>query len=469
MRKLILQGVILQGAFTFLLSVVLVTAYAKEPLKLHPENPHYFIYDGKPTVLVTSGEHYGSVLNLDFDFVTYLDTLAKDGLNCTRTFTGVYVEPDKAHNIQNNTLAPAAGRLVSPWARSDVPGYANGGNKFDLAKWNSEYFKRLKRFMTEADRRGIIVELDLFCPMYNESIWAVCPMKSSNNVNGIGNGTGNQVYTLDQEPALLKIQEDVTRKIVRELNEFDNLYFEVCNEPYFGGVTTGWHDRIVDVIRETEKNLPKKHLISWNVQNVSAKIESPHPGLSIFNFHYASPPVTVAMNYGLNKAIGLNETGFKGTGDDYYRNEAWEFMLAGGTTYNNLDYSFTVETPNGTTTPTNPTPGGGGVPFRKQVAILKNFIESFDFIKMKPDPGCVEGDGDYALSESGKQYAVFIRESKGQAIRIHLPDGEYEGYWIDPVQGTKIGIAKFRHSGNVKELQIPKSLANGAALRLVSM
>src|SRR6266571_5043037 len=64
-----------------------------KPIGLHPENPHYFLFRGKPTVLITSGEHYGAVLNLDFDYVTYLDTLKKDGLNLTRTFTGSYVEP----------------------------------------------------------------------------------------------------------------------------------------------------------------------------------------------------------------------------------------------------------------------------------------------------------------------------------------------------------------------------------------
>ena len=34
------------------------------------------------------------------------------------------------------------------------------------------------------------------------------------------------------------------KKLVTELNEFDNLYFEVCNEPYFGGVTDDWQRRI---------------------------------------------------------------------------------------------------------------------------------------------------------------------------------------------------------------------------------
>ena len=51
---------------------------ASVPLALHPDNPHYFILQGKPSILITSGEHYGAVLNLDFNYVDYLDTLKSD-------------------------------------------------------------------------------------------------------------------------------------------------------------------------------------------------------------------------------------------------------------------------------------------------------------------------------------------------------------------------------------------------------
>src|SRR5258705_11885200 len=92
-----------------------------EPISLHSENSHYFSFHGKSTVLITSGEHYGAVLNLDFDFTRYLDTLRKDGLNLTRTFSGAYCEPSGAFNIANNTLAPARDRFLATWARSDTP------------------------------------------------------------------------------------------------------------------------------------------------------------------------------------------------------------------------------------------------------------------------------------------------------------------------------------------------------------
>src|SRR5438309_4732140 len=109
-----------------------VLAGTEKALSLYPDNPHYFLFRGKPMVLITSGEHYGAVLNLDFDFVKYLDALAAHRLNHTRTWVGTYREIPGSFNITDNTLAPQPGRYVCPWARSETPGYSHGGNKFDL-------------------------------------------------------------------------------------------------------------------------------------------------------------------------------------------------------------------------------------------------------------------------------------------------------------------------------------------------
>src|SRR5436189_2829716 len=91
-------------------------------IALHPDNPHYFLFRGKPTVLIGSTEHYGAVLNGDFDFLPYLDELKGKGLNLTRTFSGVYREVPGSFNIRNNTLAPRPERYVSPWTRSNQAG-----------------------------------------------------------------------------------------------------------------------------------------------------------------------------------------------------------------------------------------------------------------------------------------------------------------------------------------------------------
>src|ERR1051325_6491067 len=88
------------------LSAVLTSAAAGR-LQLDTANPHYFSYKGKPLVLVTSGEHYGAVINGAFDYNRYLAELQSKGLNHTRIWTGPYREVAGSFNISANTLAPA--------------------------------------------------------------------------------------------------------------------------------------------------------------------------------------------------------------------------------------------------------------------------------------------------------------------------------------------------------------------------
>jgi len=69
-----------------LLALVMMVTNVEGQISVHPENPHYFLFQGKPLITIGSTEHYGAVLNLDFDFDTYLDTIAKEGMGMTRTW-----------------------------------------------------------------------------------------------------------------------------------------------------------------------------------------------------------------------------------------------------------------------------------------------------------------------------------------------------------------------------------------------
>jgi len=441
--------------FLCLAGLNLINVFAQEkPITLYPGNPHYFSYDGKPAILITSGEHYGAVMNPDFDYKIYLETLQKDGLNLTRTMTGAYFEPAGAFNISKNTLGPDKGKFSCPWLRVGTEFI------FDLDQWNPAYFARLKDFVAEAQKRGVIVELSLFCPFYEEMQWELSPFNIKNNVNGLGAIPRTDVYTLDKNKGLLAIQEKMVRKVVEELKGFPNLIYEICNEPYFGGITIDWQNRIARVISETEKPFSIQHLISQNIGNGFQKIKEPNPLVSVFNFHYAAPPRAVTLNYDLNKVIGENETGFNGQKDSTYRKEAWELILAGGGLFNNLDYSFTTDNEDGTFQYPAAQPGGGTPAFRRQLGCLKKFIESFNFVAMKPDTTVYAGglagkNKVYILAETGKQYAIYWMGGKQVQLELYLPKGNYSLEWMNPLSGKSEKKISLNHSGGKAKLESP--------------
>lgn len=457
--------------------------YGGQTIQLHPDNPHYFLWQGKPTILITSAEHYGGVLNPDFDMATYLKTLAKDGLNYTRIFVGgTYVEPLGAFNIPRNTLAPKGDRFLCPWARSDQPGYAGGGAKFDLTRWDRDYFRRLKGFVRLADELGIVVEVTLFCPFYGDAQWKLSPLNPTNNINGTPEINRTHVYTLDKHKGLLVYQEQLTRKIVQELRDETNVILELCNEPYFGGVTLAWQHRIADVIVEAQADHPQKKLIAQNIANKGAKVTNPHAAVSILNFHYAAPPKTVAENYALNRVIGDDETGFRGIHDRPYRLEGWDFILAGGALYNNLDYSFVAGHEDGTFVLPPGAPGGGNAGFRKSMRALQAFMQRFDFIHMRPDnavinrtmPGEISAR---ALVQSGKAYALYLRTTSknektfadGQVkISLMLPGGDYRAQWVNTRTGDVVKAEVFQQETTTRRLAAP-AFTDDIALAIVAL
>jgi hypothetical protein len=306
-------------------------------------------------------------------------------------------------------------------------------------------------------------------------MWPLSPFNAANNVNGLGNVSSHNVYTLDKNGGLLAVQENFVRRIVEELKDFDNLYYEICNEPYFAGVTLEWQRHIADLLGEAQKHHPAKKLISQNIANRSARIENPHRGVSIFNFHYAYPPVAVEQNYALNKVIGENETGFRGNADDVYRNEAWDFLFAGGGLFNNLDYSFTAGHEDGSFTYPPSQPGGGGVSYHQQLAVLVKFMNGLDFVRLKPSnklvTGLAEGTSGRLLANPGKEYAAYLHHSAApgwkdnkslnsgefqDSFTLDAPAGTYEMEWIDPGSGKTLGKETSRHTGGGLQLTSPE-------------
>jgi len=453
------------------------------PIRLHPRNPHYFLFRGKAVALITSGEHYGAVINADLDFHKYLATLEAEGMNYTRLFPGSYVEvPGKSFGILRNDLAPASGRFLAPWERSTTAGYAGGGNKFDLSQWDAEYFRRLHDFVTEASRRGIVVEISLFSSQYGDIQWDLSVFNSANNVNGTDAIDRKKINTLENGN-ILSYQERYVRKLVREVNRFDNVIFEIENEPFSDrpevervvnpylfppsrnqfpntievadDASLAWQARVAQWIISEEATLPNKHLIAQNYCDFGLPVRQLVPGVSVVNFHYAFPEAASA-NYGLEKVIAYDETGFLGRDSDGYRREAWNFMLSGGGAFDALDYSFTVGHEDGTDTEPNG-PGGGSPAFRRQLRVLSKFLGRFALADMKPDQRTVKHAGEtYArvLSDPGREYAIYFDGNGPAQVMLELPAGEYSGEWINTKTGDTEGLERFRHRGGEKNIAV---------------
>jgi hypothetical protein len=460
------------------LLVVAIAASAAEPIRLHPQNPHYLEFRGKPVALVTSAEHYGAVLNGKFDYRRYLETLAADHLNYTRIFGGAYIEvPGRSFGIKRNDLAPDPADFIAPWPRD-----ASGNYNFD--RWNNAYFARLRDFLAEAGKRGIVVEITPFCSTYGEAQWSVSPFHNT------GLTEWKKLHTLENGP-VLAIQERYARKLAAEAAGFDNVFFEIQNEPwsdrpivaatinpYLGlpgrdrypnsidiadPLSTAWQSRVATWISSEAP----RHLIAQNYANFGVPVRDLAPGVSIVNFHYAYP-AAVEANYGLGKVIGYDETGFLGLLDAVYLRQAWNFLLSGGALFNHLDYSFSVGHEDGADTDPNG-PGGGSPKLRRQIGILGRLLNSLDLTTLSRDNAVVaHADGVYAhaLSTRAGDYLIYLDGDGPSTLTLQLPAGSYTAGWLDPETGQATEIPRFLHKGGTHRLDVP-AFKGGLALRIV--
>ncbi len=441
-----------------------------EILRLHPDNPRYFEYQGEPLFLITSAEHYGALLNLDFDYRQYLETLREEGFSYTRIFTGTYIEPvENIFGIEKNTLAPLPVSYLSPWKNID--------GKYDLEQFNPDYFERLGQFMAEAERQGIMVEVTLFSSIYAESAWMLSPMNPRNNIQSAGPEDYRKVHTLFNG-SLLPFQERFIRQMVRSLNGYGNLFFEIQNEPWAdhpnlaAWVNQGdtvvfrrpwqkqvvlanhasmeWQGWVAGMIRDEESSLPNAHLIAQNICNFGYLVEPVPEGISVLNFHYAHPSA-VLENLNAGVVIGLDETGFMPKKDELYLDQAWRFMLSGGGLYNNLDYSFTAGHESGTWEIPAANPGWGGPGFREKLAILVSTLQKVPFHRMDVSNVIADvagqevaqtgsagqevlqtvaaGEGEVlqtGLASEGEVYLLFLEKLSGQELRLSIPA---ESHW----------------------------------------
>ena len=168
----------------------------KAPLRALATNPNYFT-DGSGKAIYLTGSHtwndlqdWGSNgLVRPFDFTAYVQMLVRNNHNFTLLWT---TELPAFHNLPTTASSPPDFRVAPlPWERTG-PGKASDGNaRFDLTKFNEDYFRRLRSRVEQLNEAGIYAGVYFFTGewlLYFRFAGDGYPFTGTNNVNGIDDG-----------------------------------------------------------------------------------------------------------------------------------------------------------------------------------------------------------------------------------------------------------------------------------------
>ena len=457
------------------------------PIAKHPDNPHYFIYKGKPLVLITTDHHYGAGINVDFDYVPFLDRLHEYGMNLTRIYPGAYLEM-KDQYVKGNPLGPSPGRYILPWKKSTIAGadVHLGIYKYDLGSWDEEYFKRLKDFVYQAARRDIIVEVAFFNGMYDDR-WKAQATYHSNNIQDIGTCVYHD-FTTGADKALMEVQLKYVKKIATELKDFDNLIYDISDEPEMEKQNSWpWNSAMLDALISIDQH---RHIYGETAHSASPDFTK-DPRISWLPTEYISPmETTLDSNYEDARPIIDVETSYYPLWYDHpveeTRTEGWYGMLGGlaGMIHLNSDFSTTNPSAKDTSTEKEILP---------QKRVLAQFMQSLQFVKMTQFTGfhvVSSGVLARAIAETGKQYAVYLFHGSRKwddwpqgptssrlnvdldwftdSISINVPRGTYKIEWINPSSGALIDTSSRECNGGDCLLQTPRYFLD-VALRMRRM
>jgi hypothetical protein len=221
------------------------------PLRIHPANPRYFADAAGRAVYLTGSHHWDNLIDNGerpggFDFEGYLDRLAAWGHNFIRLWS---------HEAWTHDLHPR------PYLRSGPGAALDGRPRFDLGRFDPEYFARLRQRVLRAGERGFYVAVMLFngWSIHDNgegNPWDRHPFNRSNNVNGVdgdpgSRGDGADVHSL-RVPAVTRLQEAYAAQVVETVGDLDHVLWEIANES--PGGSRDWQYHLIRRLRSLDAN-----------------------------------------------------------------------------------------------------------------------------------------------------------------------------------------------------------------------
>lgn len=257
------------------LTVLLLFSFSQDKnntyrgIKPWDKNPRYWEYKGKPVLLLGGTDNDNLFQNENLK--SHLDSL--------RMFGGNYIR---------NTMSDRDPGNKRPFTEV-APG------KYDLNKWNPEYWQRFENLLRLAQERDIIVQIEIWDRFdHSRDNWLLDPYNPKNNVNytyaeaGLDSiyplhpGQNKQPFfftvpELNNNNVLLKYQENFVKKLLSVSLQYDNVLYCIDNE------TSGaeeWAAYWADFLRKNtggNKIYVTEMWDNWDVKSVMHKRTLDHP------------------------------------------------------------------------------------------------------------------------------------------------------------------------------------------------
>ena len=408
---------------------------AKGPLRIDPGNPRWFI-DGTGRAVVLVGSHTWANRQErgiegktpDFDVDGYLAFLQRHG----HTFIRLWAW-EHARWMQFVPRDVPIRYKPLPYARTGPGKGLDGKPKFDVAKLNEAYFRRLRQRVDAARVRGIYVGVMLFQGFsFNKTrgkrgvgnAWHGHPFHPANNVNGIngnpsGDDTGHEVHTL-KIPAIRALQETYIRKTVDTLNDLDNVLWEIGNECHAGSVE--WQYHMIRFLKRYEATKPKQHPVGMTGAPIKnpALFRSPADWISPVGRKYLDePPAADGRKVVVVDTDHIAPWGHRPAW-------VWKCFLRGNHFILMDGYQdFRLGSPKA------PDPKRDAA--RRAMGQVARFARRMDLAAMTPRNKLASTR--YCLADPGKEYLVYLPEGGTVTVDLSAASGPLAAEWFNPTTG----------------------------------
>jgi len=380
-------------------------------ISAHPANPYYF-QDAKGNPVWVAGDSTGAFSTYKYDYVSSFDTLKAHGLN----FMRVWVCKGRECGPDGDIVFHVAYQRTGPGKALD------GRPKFDLTKFDPAFFKRLKAVCQAAKDRGIFLQLILLdawnIKRKDRFNLNVCNIE--NNINGVDADINNDGDAIDEgeycsltNKKVLEVQKAFIKKVIDEVNHFDNIIFEIANENYY---SKEWELALCDYVKECEKDKPVKHLVmpqdlpNHDYQNIKT-----------WNISRLHSELIKARN--LKQPLIWCTDGIGVPDDDAsVRKAIWTVFTSGGHA-DILDGSLGSDGKH----PTRQE-------MRAQYGHLVKFVKGVRFWEMAPDDALVKSGVAYAMA-SDKELVAFLPSGGKVTLDLAKLKGTLKARWYNPRDG----------------------------------